>query len=145
MLTADEKRQVEDLKRKLKAFDGKKPPPLARRDGSWRTGPAPRRRRSCSNAASWPTRGRRSSRLPRHPVAGPQAGRLKIPATAAGTGRRLALAKWIASKDNPLTARVIVNRLWQHHFGRGIVATPSDFGTRGDRPDASRIARLAGV
>ena len=49
-------------------------------------------------------------------------------------GRRAALAEWIASKDNPLTARVIVNRLWQHHFGRGIVASPSDFGVTGDRP-----------
>ena len=53
---------------------------------------------------------------------------------SASTGRRLALAKWVARPDNPLTARVIVNRLWQHHFGRGIVATPSDFGLRGDRP-----------
>jgi len=42
--------------------------------------------------------------------------------------RRLALAKWIASSDNPMTARVMVNRLWAWHFGRGIVATPSDFG-----------------
>ncbi len=50
------------------------------------------------------------------------------------TGRRLALARWIASPTNPLTARVIVNRLWQHHFGRGIVATPSDFGSMGDEP-----------
>lgn len=43
--------------------------------------------------------------------------------------RRMALARWIASKDNPLTARVMVNRLWHWHFGEGIVATPSDFGT----------------
>jgi hypothetical protein len=42
--------------------------------------------------------------------------------------RRMALAKWIASPNNPLTARVMVNRLWYRHFGRGIVATPSDFG-----------------
>lgn len=42
--------------------------------------------------------------------------------------RRMALAKWIASGRNPLAARVIVNRLWMHHFGRGIVETPSDFG-----------------
>jgi hypothetical protein len=47
---------------------------------------------------------------------------------------RLQLAKWIASKENPLTARVIVNRIWQQHFGRGIVSTPNDFGTRGERP-----------
>ncbi|MFK7820557.1 MAG: PSD1 and planctomycete cytochrome C domain-containing protein [Planctomycetaceae bacterium] len=46
-------------------------------------------------------------------------------------GRRLALAKWIASKDNPLTARVIVNRIWQHHFGRGIVRSSSDYGFQG--------------
>ena len=42
--------------------------------------------------------------------------------------RRMALAKWIASRDNPLTARVMMNRLWYRHFGRGIVRTPSDFG-----------------
>ena len=50
-----------------------------------------------------------------------------------GSGR-LELARAIASKDNPLTARVIVNRLWAQHFGRGIVATPSNFGAMGDRP-----------
>jgi mono/diheme cytochrome c family protein len=48
--------------------------------------------------------------------------------------RRLALAKWIASPDNPLTARVMVNRIWMYHFGQGLVATPSDFGLNGTRP-----------
>ncbi len=48
--------------------------------------------------------------------------------------RRLKLAKWIASPDNPLTARVIVNRVWQYHFGNGLVSTPSDFGGNGTRP-----------
>ncbi len=49
-------------------------------------------------------------------------------------GLRMTLAKWIVSPDNPLTARVMVNRIWQHHFGRGIVETPSDFGKNGSRP-----------
>jgi hypothetical protein len=50
-----------------------------------------------------------------------------------GSGR-LELAKLIASKDNPLTARVFVNRVWLEHFGKGLVRTPSDFGIRGERP-----------
>ncbi len=48
--------------------------------------------------------------------------------------RRVALAKWIASPENPLTARVIVNRIWQHHFGVGLVSTPNDFGKNGAKP-----------
>jgi hypothetical protein len=56
------------------------------------------------------------------------------PRGARSTGRRRVLADWIARCDNPLTARVIVNRLWHHHFGRGIVATPSDFGHTGIPP-----------
>jgi hypothetical protein len=47
---------------------------------------------------------------------------------------RLKLAEWIASGDNPLTARVMVNRIWQYHFGRGIVGTPNDFGRMGTMP-----------
>jgi mono/diheme cytochrome c family protein len=50
------------------------------------------------------------------------------------SGRRLALANWIASADNPWAARVIVNRVWQQHFGTGLVATPNDFGLAGSPP-----------
>jgi hypothetical protein len=49
-------------------------------------------------------------------------------------GGRRELARWLTSTENPLTARVIVNRVWQHHFGTGLVATPSDFGRNGKRP-----------
>lgn len=49
-------------------------------------------------------------------------------------GRRVALAGWITSRENTLTARVIVNRVWQQHFGRGLVATPNSFGKMGSRP-----------
>jgi hypothetical protein len=50
------------------------------------------------------------------------------------TGRRSALAAWLTTPDNPLPARVMVNRMWHWHFGQGIVATPSDFGIMGQRP-----------
>ena len=49
-------------------------------------------------------------------------------------GRRLKLAKWIASPQNPLTARVMVNRIWQYHFGKGLVETANNFGKMGKRP-----------
>jgi hypothetical protein len=55
------------------------------------------------------------------------------PAVKEGSGRR-ELAQWVASADNPLTARVIVNRIWQHHFGEGLVRTENNFGKLGERP-----------
>ncbi len=56
------------------------------------------------------------------------------PADAKSSWRRRGFAEWVTSPENPLTARVMVNRLWQHHFGEGIVRTPSNFGKLGDRP-----------
>ncbi len=55
------------------------------------------------------------------------------------SGRRSELARWITSAENPITARVIVNRLWQYHFGTGIVSSPNDFGRLGDRPSHPRL------
>ena len=56
------------------------------------------------------------------------------PAKGAKTGRRTILANWIASPENPLTYRVLANRVWQHHFGRGLVFTPGNFGKSGAAP-----------
>jgi hypothetical protein len=56
-----------------------------------------------------------------------------LPAAHKGSGRDY-LANWIADPNNPLTARVMVNRIWQYHFGKGIVPTPNDFGSRGGAP-----------
>ncbi len=64
---------------------------------------------------------------------------LKVDGKTPEQQRRLALADWIASKDNPLTARVMVNRIWLWHFGEGLVATPSDFGKMGAKPSNAKL------
>ncbi len=61
-------------------------------------------------------------------------GDARFTASPTSTGRRAALANWITSPRNTLTARVMVNRLWQQHFGRGLVGTGNDFGVAGERP-----------
>jgi hypothetical protein len=57
----------------------------------------------------------------------------------ASPGRRIAFANWLASADNPLTARVMVNRIWQFRMGQGLIRTPNDFGTMGDRPASHEL------
>jgi len=72
---------------------------------------------------------------PRFPgVLNPPEPRIAPPENGKTSGRRLALADWLASPENPLTARVMANRIWQYHFGRGIVRTANDFGALGEAP-----------
>ena len=71
-------------------------------------------------------------------------GSLQLKTNEAEQARRVALANWLVKKENPLPARVMANRLWQHHFGTGIVATPSDFGKNGIPPSHPELLdRLA--
>jgi hypothetical protein len=67
-------------------------------------------------------------------VLSPPEPRIEAPPHGDTSGRRRALAEWIASPENPLTARVMANRIWQYHFGRGIVRSSNDFGFQGDKP-----------
>lgn len=67
-------------------------------------------------------------------VLSPPEPKVSRPRSGESSGRRLALANWLASADNPLTARVMVNRIWQGHFGRGLVRSTSNFGLQGDAP-----------
>jgi hypothetical protein len=132
-LTAGERARLDELKRRLKSFDPRRPPtpPLAMGLSDL---PGPPAKTYLLERGELANRGPEVQ--PGFPVV--LTSGQPVPATIVpvpnSSGRRLALAKWVVSPGNPLAARVIVNRLWQHHFGRGLVATPSDFGTRGRVP-----------
>jgi hypothetical protein len=132
-LSQSETARLKTLKYALKAAGGKPPPPPVAMGLTDKLGPPPKtyllERGLLANRGEEVFPG-----FPTIVSPGGKATDATIKPVPRSTGRRLALANWIASKDNPLTARVIVNRLWQHHFGRGIVATASDFGLRGERP-----------
>jgi hypothetical protein len=132
-LTPEDKTKADALRAKLKTFDAKKPAALPVAMGlTDQPGPPPKtfllERGELGNKGAEVQPGFLTA------LSGGKESPAAVSSLPDSTGRRLALAKWVASKDNPLTARVIVNRLWQYHFGRGIVSTPSDFGVRGARP-----------
>jgi hypothetical protein len=72
-------------------------------------------------------------------ILNPPEPKIERPRGIDSTGRRTALANWIVDPANPLTARVMVNRIWQHHFGKGVVASASDFGVMGFRPSNQEL------
>ena len=123
----------------LRAARSRARPP--RRPGR-RSSPGPsasRSRRTCSAAAT-----RCSGSTSMAPDIPEVLGTLGLDAEADDAEPRVALARHLTRPDHPLTARVMVNRVWQHHFGTGLVATPSDFGRMGAAAEPSRTARLAG-
>ena len=131
-LKGDDGKRYAELKKQLAEFDSLKPAPLP--EGQFmidisatapptyilRGGNLGRERRR--SAARLPLDSR-SDRRQNHAAC-----------RANSTGRRSALAAWLTDPKNPLVARVMVNRIWHYNFGRGIVATPGDFGRMGSRP-----------
>src|SRR5262245_4517482 len=130
-LPAEKRKRCQELERALAAVPGRLPSAetvLAVRDVG-RTPPPTYRLKG----GNW--KNPRDAILPNFPAAlGKAEVDTRLPGNLDSTGRRSALARWLTSPDHPLTARVIINRLWQHHFGVGLVATPGDFGAQGEPP-----------
>jgi hypothetical protein len=132
MMKPEVRKEWQELSKELSSFDNIRPPPLPKTLGVIDVGPV-------APETYLLKRGNMN-----HKGVQLQPGFLsavhigsKVPEPLPGaktTGRRSALALWLTHAENPLTARVLVNRLWQHHFGRGLVGTPSDFGSQGEPP-----------
>ncbi len=134
-LPAEDKKNVDELKALIAALEKSKPPELPMVQAIVDQGPAAQPSYFLHRGT---VQSKGSEMVPGAiAVLDPPGEDLQVPFARPGaksTGRRLALANCLASEQNPLTARVMVNRIWQHHFGRGLVGTPNDFGHMGDRP-----------
>ncbi len=140
MLPADERSRLENMSRELDALKKKPPRDIPRAVVVQDGGPKGTRHEGFKDVPIF-LRGN-SKRLgktaPRGVPRSLQTTHEPPPQILNGSGR-LELAQWLARPDNPLTARVLVNRIWQHHFGEGLVRTPNDFGNRGERPSNAAL------
>ncbi|MFN0120341.1 MAG: DUF1549 and DUF1553 domain-containing protein [Blastocatellia bacterium] len=131
-LKGDTKKRREELRRQLAAFDASKPAPLPVGSGMGDISAAPAHHVLGGGVYDAPKQeiapGFPTLFDPNPATITPVRCEDNGGGARESTGRRTALATWLASADNPLTARVMVNRLWHYHFGRGIVGTPNDFG-----------------
>jgi len=131
-LRGAEQKRYNELKTQLAAFDHIKPEPMPIAQGMIDNGTAsPKTHVLAVGVYASPQEEVNPGFLS---ILDPSDAKLAAPAGLDSSGRRSALAKWIADPAHPLTARVMVNRVWHHHFGRGIVGTPNDFGVMGERP-----------
>jgi hypothetical protein len=125
-LKGDAKERVVAIRKKLTEFDALKPKPLTPLFGATDVGPvAP---------PTYLPKGRNKEPIEPGYLSVLDPGPAKITPLPHSTGRRSELSRWLTSPTNPLTARVMVNRLWQWHFGRGLAANASDFGKLGEQP-----------
>ncbi len=132
-LQGDQRKKYDDLVAKLTEFDKLKPAPVPMAMAVTDVGPTPPPTFRLAGGDLDRPKDAAVLRFPKifgdpDPVVAPPVNHPE------STGRRAALAIWATDPSNPLTSRVIVNRLWQHYFSRGIVATPSDFGEYGEEP-----------
>ncbi len=139
-LAEEDRKHVEDLKAQINTLEKTKPEPLPRAMAITDPSPIPRKSYFLHRGNIF---SKGSEMFPDilTVLKDPGSAQIFSPPSpnATTTGRRLALAKWIASDENPLTARVMVNRIWQHHFGKGLVATPNNFGRMGELPSHSEL------
>lgn len=129
-LKGEQKKQWEELRAKLAAFDNIKPKPLPIGSGITDVG-AQAPKHFLLNGGGYDNYGEEVQPgfltiIDKNPAS------VTKPTNCDSSGRRTALANWLTDPKNPLVARVMVNRLWHYHFGRGIVGTPSDFGMMRD-------------
>ncbi|MBW3623753.1 MAG: DUF1553 domain-containing protein [Armatimonadetes bacterium] len=133
-LTSDGDSKLVELRRRLAEAESAKPPPLPTTLGITDAGPdAPKTRLFLRGNPREPAE-EVDPGFPTLLAAAYNPPVKSPPPGARTTGRRLHLARWLADPRNPQTARVMVNRIWQHHFGEGIVRTPNDFGAMGEKP-----------